>query len=124
MLILDENDNHHNKMTRHMSLETLMEGNNQNGIVDLLLIDLEGDDFFLFEYIAQNLDNLPSICQVNAALPAHIYPPRGNSIIKLFFNMINSQQLLLLDARKIGTFYTMYWINVSDPKCRHRFIEN
>ncbi|KAE9547610.1 hypothetical protein FO519_009180 [Halicephalobus sp. NKZ332] len=115
---------YHHEVIRHMSFKNLMDEYNEEKFVDLLLIDIEGSEFNLLPFIVDNLEKLPSICQINVEL--HFpdrYPPMGNNILETFFRMTHQEKFLVLFSEKIlNVFYRLYLINVTDPKCRDAYI--
>ena len=119
----DENDlKYHTEILQHISLQRLLDEQNGNKTIDMLLMDIEGGEFGVFNHIANDIYKLPPICQINVEF--HHPPknsPTGYKIVESLFKIISHQKFLLLEARGTG-FYRMYWINVAHPECYHRFI--
>lgn len=96
-----------------------------NKTVDLLFMDIEGGEFSLLADLAEHTDEYPPICQMNFELHyVNQYPPNGLNIMDTMFKMVSFQKFLLLYTEKVGPFFRMYWVNVTHPKCYHKFFAN
>ncbi|KAL3099480.1 hypothetical protein niasHS_002935 [Heterodera schachtii] len=99
--------------------------------VDLLLIDIEGAEFGIFEQLALNYDKFPTpICQINI----EVHDPDtliANYSHQQFFRSLNillrSGKFALMNTdmftkqAPIHLFLRMFFVNIGEEKCRKKF---
>jgi len=68
-------------ITKDDSLEAILKSYNISSDIDLLSIDIDGDDYYIFESL-ENLKPRVIICEYNPTFPAHldIYPESGQCV--------------------------------------------
>ncbi|KAE9548193.1 hypothetical protein FO519_008595 [Halicephalobus sp. NKZ332] len=115
-------DEESNNVTRH-NFKNFLDNFNDDRPIDVLFMDINGQEFSLLEYIADNADALPPICQINVELHfPHQHPPRGRNILETLHTMSAKGRFLLLNMFPIGPFYRLFIINVADIRCEYAYL--
>ncbi|KAE9549680.1 hypothetical protein FO519_007104 [Halicephalobus sp. NKZ332] len=122
--VIDSNTGEYHKKTLYRSsFQELLDKYNKNKPIDMLFIDIDGEEFQLLEYIVDNVEKLPKICQINVELHfPEQHPPRGHEILRTFSKMTKTERFLPLYANQFGPFYRIFIINIGDIICRHTYL--
>ncbi|KAF7633601.1 Methyltransf_21 domain-containing protein [Meloidogyne graminicola] len=100
---------------------------NSKPVIDLLIIDVEGSEFAIFQLLAEQYDQLTvTICQINVEV--HNDPTLANfflrnRFLRNFNTFIRNSKFVLIRAElDRGMYHRMFFVNYVDKICVEKFL--
>lgn len=107
----------------HMSFKKVLNRFNITDYVDLLFIDIEGDEFSLFPEILNHLEDYPIICQINV----EFHDPKkagmiAKTITKKLYEITKQRKYLYLNQSYFNIYHRSFFINVDNSYCLQKYL--
>lgn len=117
-----KNDLTWKQKTPHISFNKFLKTNNGNRPIDLLQMDISGDEFAIFKFIVSNPTSFPPICQISVDFhKPKTYPPNGYNIFETLKKMSTDKSFLILNSTFVKKIHKIYMVNLKDPYCQKSF---
>uniref|UniRef100_A0AC34RQ72 Methyltransferase FkbM domain-containing protein n=1 Tax=Panagrolaimus sp. JU765 TaxID=591449 RepID=A0AC34RQ72_9BILA len=110
----------------HISFREFLNVHNKNQPIDLLLMDIEGDEFDLIRDIVLNTSKYPPICQMNIEFHDPEYKlPSSSKIFDTLLKMAEKRDFLIVHSQIVDFVYyhRMFIINIVDQYCKHVYFD-
>ncbi|KAI6185811.1 Methyltransf-21 domain-containing protein [Aphelenchoides besseyi] len=110
-------------VTHRGVVEFFNEYNDDNEVIDLLLIDIEGAEFSVLPKIVKAKTELPKICQINVEIhaPAEAFGTTTQRALESIHSFLSDGTYSIINVETLRRLLRVFLINTLDGECVKKF---